>query len=69
MKITARRSPAQFSDAQLERAIQLSRCALVKAPDRDSRIAAWTVMRALLQQRTPAAIERMERERGLRVPS
>jgi hypothetical protein len=65
MKITARRRPAQFSDAQLERDIQLSRRALVKAPDRHGRIAAWTVMRTLLLQRSPATIARMERERGL----
>lgn len=65
MNNTVRQRVAQLNDEQLERAIRLSHRALITAPNRNGRIAAWTVMRVLLQQRTPAAIERMERARGL----
>jgi hypothetical protein len=41
---------------------------MLRANDRDRRVAAWCAMRELLKERSPQRIVEMERERGLLVP-
>ncbi len=53
-------------DEALERRIDAAFQEIVTAVTRDARIRACEKLRALIRQRTPARIERMERERGLR---
>lgn len=56
---------AQLSDSQLERAIHLSHRRLISARDVPGKAAAWRVLCHLIKARSPEAIARMERERGL----
>jgi hypothetical protein len=56
---------AQLTDDQLEIAIDLCHLELSRASSRIRRIAAWRVMRTLIQHRSSVAIERMEAVRGL----
>jgi hypothetical protein len=56
---------AQLDDAQRENAIQFAHHALVAAGARRDKIAAWRVLRKLVRSRSPEAIARLERERGL----
>ena len=63
--ITLVRRVAQLSDSQIEEAIHLSHRQLVLAHDLRTKMAAWQVLRRLIKSRSPKAIARMERERGL----
>lgn len=60
------KSPALF-DTQLEAQIELTWQALISAATADLQRSAWQRMKAQIAMRSPAQIERMERERGLRV--
>jgi hypothetical protein len=55
-------------DAQLEVEIDYAYRAMLGADKPEIQRAAFDVMRNLIAHRSPAQIERMERERGLRVP-
>jgi hypothetical protein len=59
------RRVAQLDDSELERAINLSHRQLVLARDLPNKAAAWRVLCRLIKARSPEAIARMERERGL----
>jgi hypothetical protein len=56
---------AQLSDSQLEQVIHRCHRRLVAAADLPSKAAAWRVLRQLVNSRSPEAIARLERERGL----
>lgn len=60
---------AQISDSQLEQVIHRCHRRLVSAPDLSSKAAAWRVLCRLVKSRSPEAIGRLERERGLVKPS
>ena len=49
----------------LERRIENARQKLLEAKTEEAQRIAWTLMRALLCQRSPERIAQMERERGL----
>ncbi len=57
--------PKDF-DAELERQIDFQHRLLVTAITPAEHEAAWDEMRRLIAQRSPAHIEQMERDRGLR---
>jgi hypothetical protein len=60
---------AQLSDSQLEQAIHRCHRRLVSACDVPSKAAAWNVLSRLVKSRSPEAVARMERERGVAKPS
>lgn len=55
----------QISDSQLEQIIHRCHRRLVSARDLPTKAAAWRVLCRLIKARSPEAIARMERERGL----
>lgn len=57
---------ASLSASDLENLIEGERLAMIYAQGVDCRRYHFQRMRALIAQRTPETIERMERERGLR---
>lgn len=57
-----------LQDMELEANIQLAWKVLISAAHADLQRAAFSTMRGLIATRSPEQIERMERERGLRVP-
>ena len=59
---------APLQDIELEAQIQLAWKALVAGATADVQRAAFAQMRDLIATRSAETIERMERERGLRVP-
>jgi hypothetical protein len=59
----------QLSDSQLEQVIHRCHRRLVTARDLPSKAAAWRVLCRLIKTRSPEAIARLERERGLVKPS
>jgi len=59
----------QLSDSQLEQVIHRCHRRLVAARDLPSRAAAWRILCRLIKARSPEAIARLERERGLVKPS
>jgi len=60
---------AQISDSQLEQVIHRCHRRLVTAQDLPSKAAAWRVLCRLIKSRSPAAIARLEVQRGLTKPS
>lgn len=54
------------ADAELERQIEFQRGLLATALTPAEQMSAWQEMRRLISLRSPAQVERMERERGLR---
>jgi len=60
---------AQLSDAQRENAIRLAHRALVDRPSLKGKAQAWQQLCTLIKSRSPAAIARLEAERGLVRPS
>lgn len=57
---------AKDFDAELERAIDFQHGLLVTALTPAEQTAAWDEMKRLIDQRSPAQVEQMEREQGLR---
>jgi hypothetical protein len=68
MQNTLVRRTAQLTDSERENGIQFAYRALMAARDKPSQFAGWRVMRRLIRSRTPEAVARLERDRGL-VPS
>jgi hypothetical protein len=60
---------AQLTDAQRENAIRLAHRALVGRPSLKGKAEAWQRLCTLIKSRSPAAIARLEQERGLVKPS
>lgn len=60
---------AQLSDAQRENAIRRAHRALIGRPSLKGKTAAWQRLSTLVKSRSPAAIARLEHERGLVKPS
>lgn len=58
--------PGIHPDDELEAGIEIARRRLLDAHGEEAQRAAWTLMRALLCQRSPERIAHMELERGLR---
>jgi len=56
---------AQLSDHQLEQVIHRCHRRLVAASDLRSKAVAWRMLSRLIKARSPEAIARLERERGL----
>lgn len=63
---TAVETTGSLSPSQLENAIEAERLAVIYAQGEHCRRFHFQRMRELIAKRTPATIERMERERGLR---
>lgn len=60
--------PAHFSDADRERLIEAYRVAVELELNEAMKRIAWGRMAALIGERTPQQIAKMERERGISVP-
>lgn len=54
-----------MTEAELEAAIVRERDLMIFAQTRESRVEHWQKMCALIAQRSPETIERMEKEQGL----
>lgn len=64
---SAQRAAEKFSsESELETAISAAADVIARAPTREERIAACTVLSALHAQRSPGRVRFMERVRGLR---